>query len=467
MQATAQTWPDYYLTNGTHNTSYGVETYDPTTAKNLYINPAAILQAGGTKLDSIYDGNQVYLNGGTVHASAIDEPDFTWNSGTLNLNGGTHLTTYGLNIGAGKILNIGAGAKLRQETLTSLPVGNQLYLRQGGWLSVGNFNPMAIGFDMYSHLGEGTIEVTGTLSQMPTSFDSNLSLILNGSSAQWILETDELELVNGSVTVKNGGTLKAGVEDWDDSSVTITGSGSTWDTGFLNMNGNQGELTISDGGQVLSANAHIGNVPGEGNKVVVTGNGSLWNSGDIYMGQSLAGENSLVVSNGAQVLSGGALIGVPRTGGNDVIVYGSNSQWKMSGGITLGEGSGGNMLTITDGGYVESALAYIGKASGSWRSLGNRASVSGEGSFWNNTGQITIGSTASDEYGNGLDIGSGGKVFAGGGVVLNGTQNSLNLNNGGRLEIGTDFNASMAGFNFNASSAESVGSMLPFYAPNP
>ena len=66
----AQTWPDYHLTNGTHYTSYGVEDYDPLYPKNLYIDPVAILQAGSTELDDICDANQVYLNGGTVYATA-------------------------------------------------------------------------------------------------------------------------------------------------------------------------------------------------------------------------------------------------------------------------------------------------------------------------------------------------------------------------------------------------------------
>ncbi len=121
MQAAAQTWPDFYLTNGTHNTSYGVETYDPATVKNLYVNPTAILNPGGDELGNVYDGNQLILNGGRIHTAEIDNNDFTWNSGTLKLTGGIHQTTYGLSSGTGKTLILGDGASLLSQESVSLP----------------------------------------------------------------------------------------------------------------------------------------------------------------------------------------------------------------------------------------------------------------------------------------------------------------------------------------------------------
>jgi ArsR family transcriptional regulator len=461
--ATAQTWPDFYLTNGTHLTSYGVETYDPATAKNLYVNPTAILKPGGTELSDIYDGNQLYLNGGWVVASAIDEDDFTWNSGTLNLNGGNHLTTYGFNTGTGKILNIGPEATLFQETLNSIPSGSLLNLGAGR-LSVGDFNASMAGFSLYGYDpfftgSSGTLEISGTLSGMPSHYyDSGVSVVLNGDTALWDLQADGINTIGRSVTVKNGATLTGSANNWFYSTVTVTGSGSRWDAGTLSMNAEGGEIIISDGGQLHSAAAHIGDVPGSGNKVVVTGNESLWNSGTITMGQSLGFGNSLVVSNGAHILSEGTLIGVPRTGGNHVMVTGKNSQWIMSGGITLGDGSGGNTLIINNGGYVESANAYIGRSSlNVWLADGNKVEVSGEGSAWNNAGLITIGNTLSDASGgNSLEVSGGGLVRADGGVVLVTPYDVLNLNDGGHLTVGTDFDASMVGFNFNSGGTLSV-----------
>ncbi len=460
----AQAWPNIYLTNGIHNTSYGVEIYDPATTKNLYINPTAILEAGGTELDDIFDSNQVFLNGGTVNASAIDEPDFTWNSGLLNLNGGTHLTTYGLNSGTGKILNIGAGAILHHEIFNSLPIGNQLYLGAGR-LSVSNFNASVNGFSLYGSdifpQEAGILEVSGVLSEMPEyHYDSSVSVILNGNAARWDLDAERSDTMGRSITVKNGGTLTGSADNWRNSVVAITGGGSMWNAGFLKMNSSSGNITISDGGQLLSTGISLGEFSGQQNKVVVTGEGSLWDSGNIYMGYSTSSGSSIVITNGGQVLSAEVLIGDERSFHNQAVVSGSTSQWKVSGNLIIGSDSESNNLTIENGGYVESASAFIGTSViSNWRATRNKVKVSGRESFWHNSGQITIGNALPDDYGNSLTIEGGGTVRTGG-VVVNGTQNSLNLNSGGRLEIGTDFNASMTGFNFNSGSELSVEGQL-------
>ena len=62
-----QTWPDFYLTNGTHYTTYDVETYDPLNpVKNLYIEgewsgsseyPEGALVYAGDSLSNIHDSN--------------------------------------------------------------------------------------------------------------------------------------------------------------------------------------------------------------------------------------------------------------------------------------------------------------------------------------------------------------------------------------------------------------------------
>ncbi len=179
------------------------------------------------------------------------------------------------------------------------------------------------------------------------------------------------------------------------------------------------------------------------------------------MGFSIGYGNSIVVSNGAQVVSTGSLIGGERSFDNHVTVTGPNSEWNMSSGLIVGDGSGGNSLIIEDGGYVESSSAHIGKSSSNvWQADANQVVVSGEGSTWNNTGKVTIGNTLSTVIGNRLDVGNGGTVRAGGGVVLVSSLDTLNLNSGGRLEIGTDFNASMTGFNYNSGGELSVEGQL-------
>lgn len=87
--------------------------------------------------------------------------------------------------------------------------------------------------------------------------------------------------------------------------VTVTGSGSRWDTtGEIEIGGaGQGSLIISDGGQVSNAGANIARSNGKGT-VTVTGPGSLWtNNGNLSVGSF--GEGTLTVADQGAVSVGG------------------------------------------------------------------------------------------------------------------------------------------------------------------
>jgi len=80
---------------------------------------------------------------------------------------------------------------------------------------------------------------------------------------------------------------------------------------FIGYGGSSNSMVISSGGIVANSNALIGwDTNSSNNSVLVTGtNGayaSTWtNSGDLYVGNSGSG-NSLVISNGCQVMNGGS-----------------------------------------------------------------------------------------------------------------------------------------------------------------
>ena len=333
----AQSWPDYHLTNGTHYASYGVEDYDPINPlKNLYIDTSATLQAGSTELDNIYDSNQVFLNGGTVYASAIDAYDFTWNSGDLHLSGGVHSRVYGLDSGTGKILNIDSGATVQEVFLSSLPSGNHLNLNNGGKLSVGDFNAAMDGFHFNSG---GTLEVAGTMTGT-VPIDDFRNLILRGAAASWNLGSSRLVL----------GTDVGGAS-----------------------------VIVADGAQLTSGG--YGSYPGYGNSVEVSGAGSQWlSSGRLSLGALGGNNNRLLVSNGGVVTSGSGVVGNGGfySGSNVAEVSGEGSQWNMSGVLVVGTDWGSdNRLTISDGGVVNSAGGTIAAYRASNR---NAVEVSGEGS---------------------------------------------------------------------------------------
>lgn len=468
-----QTWPDYHLTNGTHYTSYGVESYDPENpVKNLYIEPVAILEAGGTELDDIYDGNQVYLNGGTVYASAIDADDFTWNSGDLYLDGGTHSTLYGLGSGTGKILNIDSGAIVQDVFLSSLPSGNQLNLNKGGTLSVGDFNTAMDGF--YFDYG-GTLEVAGTMTGT-VPLEAGSSVILRGPAASWNLGTSSLRLdyergpwggasvivTGGAQLTSNGGDI--GADGWNGyNSVEVSGAGSQWNSGDLHVGwldrGNR--LLVSNGGVVTSASGIIGEAS-DNNVVEISGAGSQWNmSGGLMVAVDRGSNNRLTISDGGVVNSTHGVIGGHRgSNDNEVEVSGVGSQWKMSGDLTNGNASEGNSLLISNGGTVLNLNSYIGINGVYYTGSMNSVTVTGSGSKWQNNGTLTVGPDTRGG-GNRVWISDGGEVVAQGGVVINGPRsNELHLDEGGRLTVGTDFDASMQGFYYNSGSTLSVAGQL-------
>ncbi len=406
-QGSAQTWPDFYLTNGTHTTSYGVETYDPATVKNLYVNPTAILRPGGTELGNIYDGNQLILNGGTVESSLIDEDDFTWNSGTLSLNGGTHSTWYGHESGSGKTLNINSGATMNNVVLNSIPSGNQLNLNNQGTLSVGSFNASMAGFAFNG----GTLEIAGLLTgldaEMRGSDNSRRSLVLNGASASWDV----------------GGRLLIHDEDGDTRHAD--------------------NIVISGGASLVSDGANIER------QLEVTGTGSNWDGGNISVGSN-KNRAKLLISDGGVVESITGTIGyrIPWIH-NQVGISGAGSQWKISDRLIIGGGeqSTSNHLFIENGGAVSSKHTLIGLSP---MAADNAVYVTGAGSTWTNKGSLSIGDyyccvNLENEL-NRVIISDGGELILYGDLTIVG-RNWLNIEDGGKLTVCKDFDASMHGLN--------------------
>lgn len=446
LEVLAQTWPDHHLTNGVHYSSYGVEDYDPLYAKNLYIDSKAVLQAGSTELDDIHDGNQVYLNGGTVYAAAIDAADFSWNSGMLMLNGGTHATTYGLDSGSGKTLSINTGATLHQPDLGTLPSGNKLTL-YGGTLSVRDFNASMEGF-LFDR--KGTLEITGVLTGMPTLLEGK-TVILRGSSAVW----NGGSLSGGlgvEVKVYDGAKASHSGVQFESGNAHVSGKGSSWNTGGLTIGKRSNStMTIDKGGSVSSGESVIGSNGGSKSLVEVSGEGSRWVTGSIIIGERNASrDNRLVIKDGAFVSAGGTDIGYHTGYNNSASISGSGSVWN-TGGITIGLLGNDNSLDISTGAVVNSGNAAIGVWGSPYTAKNNQVYVSGKDAVWNISGSLTIGLY------NRLIISSGGEVNVAKGISP--SLGSVSIG-GGRLAIGADFNASMGVVSFGAGSTLSVAGQL-------
>ena len=181
----------------------------------------------------------------------------------------------------------------------------------------------------------------------------------------------------------------------------INGTGSVWRiTGGLDVGGGPlyvynlataDNLTVSGGGQLFDNMGTLGSGSGgSNNSALVTDSGSVWsNQSTLYIGFTSAG-NTLVISNGGLVASETSIVGVNNDSGNDnsVLVTGPNSRWSNAGTVTVGPGSDGNSLVISNGGAVTCMGNFSG--CGTVGGTNNSARVV-DGGVWESTGSLQIG----------------------------------------------------------------------------
>lgn len=514
----AQTWPEYHLTNGWHHTSYGVETYDASTPKYLYIDEGATLwgksafeNPPGLNLENIADQNQIILNGGKLAAYGVDENDFIWNSGEFELSGKypfePYTSLFGIDKGSGKYLHL-YQAQVEVDSL-SLPTGNSFLLGGGSTLTIRELDLTGADF----RTGLSWLNVSGLLRNLPDGWHGELEVEIKGPSARW--EQEGEYLMNHTTHFLDGAKGVFGDLALEEN-LALSGAGIELSADELVV-GQRGEwrdeveVSITDGAQVYSQRSTIGLGGGEvhapefsdNNIVVVSGSNSVWNAGYLTVGQ-YGNDNRLVVSNQATLVSTGTTIGYDGvrhgTGGNSMVVDGTGTVWR-AGGIRVGVDSEGS-LTIQNGAIVEaggvsagSSSYWGGRGSLSVRGAGTQLLVHGDvdvgigangsfsvsdgaeveclnatvgGGFRQGSGSLGVSGAGSKMKVNGelyigvngLGVGSSAGVGSGGEMTIGSLGirqgSSFGLNAGGRLIVNGDFDASMEGFNFNADSTLSV-----------
>jgi T5SS/PEP-CTERM-associated repeat protein len=115
----------------------------------------------------------------------------------------------------------------------------------------------------------------------------------------------------GTLTVDGGSTLSTGELRTGQGSgglgtVTITGAGTTWNTGLFLAGGQigGGTINITNGAVVSATNAYIGTYNGAGGTVTVDGVGSTLNAPTLILGGSQQVNRTLNIFNGATVNTG-------------------------------------------------------------------------------------------------------------------------------------------------------------------
>ncbi|HXR03916.1 MAG TPA: hypothetical protein VN836_04330 [Verrucomicrobiae bacterium] len=232
----------------------------------------------------------------------------------------------------------------------------------------------------------------------------------------WSGSGNRMEITNAGKVVNSLGTYIAYNATSSSNRVLVTGTNSVLNcASFLELgySGAGNSLVISNGGQVWNSYSELGNNnTGTGNSVLVTGAGSVWsNSSSCTVGRA-GGNNKLTVNKGGRLISYYASLGMfGGADSNSVVVSDSGSLWHDAGepsDINFGGNSSGNSLLVTNGGQVLGYYAYLGRMS---TSDNNSALVTGPGSSFsvncyiymgnqghNNTFTVANGAAVSDKF---------------------------------------------------------------------
>ena len=306
--------------------------------------------------------------------------------------------------------------------------------------------PLTVG-----NVGDGTLNVTGGAGVDSTSgligneSTSTGTALVDGAGSTWdisgLLAVGSLG--DGTLNITGGGRVISTVGTIDDltfsaaTTVMVSGANSRWEmSNFLGLD--TGRLTIEAGGSVSNTDAFIGGGLGVlGSAVTVTGAGSTWtNSGTLNVNQLPT--NVLTIADGGRVQSAACNLGAGVAFHGSATVTGVGSTWSNSGAFNVGlEGTGS--LRIEAGGGVSTAQAFIGRKADS----NGTVTVTGAGSAWSVSGNLFVG-----DLGNGvLHITGGGRVQSGQGVVGNflGAEGTVNVDgdeslwdSSARLTVGGD-----------------------------
>ncbi len=358
-----------------------------------------------------------------------------------------------------------------------LTAGNGLQIADGVELGAGNAyvggvseatnNWLALGANAQLHLFENlflgvessgnALIVTNGAQVTANSMGIGINQSATGNSvlvsgANLILDSDlvvgdagshnQMDVINGGRVVSYDGRVGA-----RDSAMTnvvsISGTHSEWQSygdlyiGTASNTGNR--VVVSDEGKVVLSGGLF--VEGTGNEFDLNDQGQLTVYSDFDA--SMAGFN---FNEGGRLYVGGSLTGMTNAidGGRTLGITGSTGQWNRSGtNIVVGGTSSGNTLYIEDGGQVMAETLFVGLGS---NSMDNTVSVTGTNSLLTLTDSLEIGSVSNS--GNAVSVSAGGKISVGNGMVVNGTNNTFNLDQDGWLVVATNFDASIQGFNF-------------------
>ncbi|KAA3501446.1 autotransporter domain-containing protein [Rhizobium rhizogenes] len=343
-----------------------------------------------TSLGHIYIGEDG-LGYGTVkldNSSSLENSDTVFvgygGFGSLEVLGASQLKT-GRLVVAGGVGSIGtATVEGAGSTLTSTGDmviggdGSGSFVIAGGGVVISQ-GSMVIG-DLASS-GGSALKIDGAGSMLETQG----TLVVGNEGAVTMSVGTAAMVTSGAVTI---GRNSAGV-------VNVTGGGTKWTTGDLQIGGDAlaavgtpgyGMLNVYTGGRVESVSARLGNVAGATGSAIVDGSGSVWTVGNGSLGVGVDGAGSLVVTGSGVVETADTVLGVNADGVGSLRVSGSGSALRNSANLYVGTAGKGS-LQIDAGGAVTSGAGYVATLGGSRSSV----TIAGGGSSWTVARALVVG----------------------------------------------------------------------------
>ena len=199
----------------------------------------------------------------------------------------------------------------------------------------------------------------------------------------------------------------------------LSGVGTNWFGNYYVGSNTFADVLLMHNSAVLGVSGgYLGyEVSASNNTALLTDPGTVWScTAPLVVGNSGA-NNSLIISNNAQAQGGTfSYVGYHSSSSNNTVrITGSNSSWGASTNLYIGYDGSGNTFVIENGGGVRSyGLGYVSGSSGSRNSL----VVSGTNSYWNSTGNLTVGGSLGA---------SNSVVVSNGAQVVNGTYGYLGV----------------------------------------
>ncbi|MGL4514060.1 MAG: beta strand repeat-containing protein [Lacipirellulaceae bacterium] len=387
---------------GTLTQSAGTVTAIP--GNDLYIG----LGAGST---GIYD-----LSGGALNAS-LSTVVGSQGAGTFNHSGGTHTLLpeaiggaffVGYLGGSNGTYNLsGTGQLISNKTEYIGLEGTGSFNQTGGSNAIqGLANDLVLG---NAASGNGTYTISGgTLTvgdDLRVGPGGTGALNVQGSGAVYV--TDLLSIGEFGAVNVSGGTLRFNTYSSHEEGTVNYSAGTIRLGGNANIGIDAATSDFFGSFPVIGPNKglHVEGVA-TANKLVTVNGGSLVSQGPLVVGKGGGNVGTLNISNGV-VTTNGASIGVDRSGGPGAYSYGrgtvtvgANAVWN-TGFLIMGDfessgSSGQGMMTISAGGGVNStgvSMGYSAYTSGA-PEIPSVANVTGVGSTWNSTGNMSVGSAS-------------------------------------------------------------------------